>query len=69
MANNSGSSKRACATKYFRCSSLLGYSVHDSAPIYRPILIKFGTDIQLAKDKNKFFRQRNQKWFMRMRVI
>ena len=31
-------------------------SVHDSAPISRPILIKFGTYIHFAKNKNSFFR-------------
>ena len=42
MASNTGSSKRACASIYFRFSSLLG-SVRDSARISRPIVIKFGT--------------------------
>jgi len=42
--NKTGSSKRASASVYFRFSLFYGMGcVHDSAPISRPILIKFDT--------------------------
>ena len=53
LFNNTGSSKRACASIYLRFSSLLA-CVYDSAPISGPIFIKFGRYIHFTKNKNKF---------------
>ena len=55
MAINTGSSKRACASIYFRFKSFQA-CVHDSTPISCPVLIKFGTyRFTLPRERTRSF--------------
>jgi len=61
MANNTGSSKGACASIYFRFGSFLGLFPRRRL-ISCLLLTKFGTQIK-KKTKSKFFQWRSWKRF------